>query len=177
MPGKPSDRQAWAVEVLDVRPSDRMLEVGCGHGVAVSGVCERLGEGGRMVAIDRSQEMIDAAAKRNAEHVAAGRLELVRSTFAEAELEPGSFDKLFAFHVAEFWRRPQQALGKARRVLRPGGAICLFNQAPGWRAPGQAEEFAAGLAETLGAHGFRAEAPVVAELDPHPALAVIARPG
>lgn len=177
MPGEPSDRQAWAVEVLDLRPSDRVLEVGCGHGVAITGVCERLGEGGRMVAIDRSQKMIDAAAKRNAEYVAAGRLDLIRSTFAEAELEPGSFDRLFAFHVAEFWRRPEQALGKALDVLKPRGALYLFNQAPSWRAPGQAEEFAAGLTETLGAHGFRAEAPVVAELDPHPAVAVLARPG
>lgn len=160
-----------------MEPSDHVLEVGCGHGVAVSGVCERLGEDGRMVAIDRSQTMIEAAAKRNAEHVAAGKLELVRSTFAEAELEPGSFHKLFAFHVAEFWRRPEQALGKAREVLKPGGAIYLFDQAPGWRALGQAEEFAAGLAKTLGAHGFRAEAPVVAELDPGPAVAVVARPG
>jgi cyclopropane fatty-acyl-phospholipid synthase-like methyltransferase len=89
-----SPRLAWAVDVLDVRPSDRVLEVGCGHGVAASLVCERL-DGGRLTAIDRSAKMIDMAKRRNEEHVAAGRavfetVEMERASFGEER-----FDKVF----------------------------------------------------------------------------------
>jgi len=53
MASKPSERFVWAVDTLAPDSADRLLEVGCGHGVAVSLVCERLA-GGRITAIDRS---------------------------------------------------------------------------------------------------------------------------
>jgi protein-L-isoaspartate O-methyltransferase len=64
----------WAVETLAVQPPDRVLETGCGSGVAAAMVCGRLVEG-RMLAIDRSSIQIERARRRNEPHLASGRLQ------------------------------------------------------------------------------------------------------
>src|SRR5688572_18255898 len=122
---KPSERFVWAVDTLALDPSDRVLEVGCGHGVAVSLVCERL-TSGRITAIDRSEKMIEMAARRNREHVAAGRAVLRAVALENADLGDERFDRVFAFNVAPFWLQPEQALGIVRRHLAPGGSLHVF---------------------------------------------------
>ena len=170
-----ADRHVWAVQRLGVGPSDRVLEVGCGHGVALSLVAARLDDG-VAVGIDRSAKMTGAAARRNAAHVAAGRVELVTGSFGDGDLVHGPFDTVFAFHVAAFWRRPEALLGAARRVLAPGGSLLLFNQLPGWGQAGDASQFAADLVPLLAEHGFAADEPVVEELASAPVCCVRARP-
>ena len=109
MARKASERFVWAVDTLEVRPVDRLLEVGCGHGVAVSLVCERLTTG-TITAIDRSPKMIEIATRRNREHVDAGRALFEPIALEDADLGDRSFDKVFAFNVAPFWQQPEKAL-------------------------------------------------------------------
>src|SRR5688500_14121732 len=125
MAGRPSERFLWAVDTLEVRPADHLLEVGCGHGVAVSLVCERL-KGGTITAIDRSPKMIEMATRRNREHVDAGRAVLQAVALEGADLGDRRFDKAFAFNVAPFWQRPEAALGVVRQHLAPDGTFHLF---------------------------------------------------
>ena len=172
---KASERQRWAVGVLDVRPSDRLLEVGCGHGVAVSLACERLVDG-RIVGVDRSPKMTRLAARRNARFVAAGKAEIRTGLFERLDLG-GPYDKVFAFHVAAFWRRPAEMLGRTAAILGRGGALYLFNQLPGWGRKGSAEAFARELAEILSGGGWDVGEPVIAGLGNAPAICLIARPG
>jgi SAM-dependent methyltransferase len=140
--------------MLDPRPSDRVLEVGCGHGVAVALVCDRL-RSGSILAIDRSEKMVAAARKRNRAAIGAGTARIERAELERAELAPDSFDKLFAIHVALFWRRPDPALAIARRALKPDGGIYLFSQpAPGMSTAGELRSFGGEIAAVLAGHGF-----------------------
>src|SRR3954464_16085509 len=107
MAGKASERFVWAVDTLAVHPADRLLEVGCGQGVAVSLVCERLTTG-TITALDRSPKMIEIATRRNREHVDTGRAVLESVALEDADLGDRRFDKVFAFNVAPFWQKPER---------------------------------------------------------------------
>src|SRR5215218_3051954 len=122
MASKPSERFVWAVDTLALDPADGVLEVGCGHGVAVSLVCERL-TSGRITAIDRSERMIEMAAQRNRDHVAVGRAVLKTAALEEADFEEELVDKVFACNVAAFWLEPKKALEIGGRQLCPDGAV------------------------------------------------------
>jgi ubiquinone/menaquinone biosynthesis C-methylase UbiE len=125
-PHPASERQAWAVEKMRIAPDDRVLEIGCGHGVAVSLVCEKLGRG-NIHAIDRSRTMIDMARKRNAAFVKAGKASFQAAPLHEANLGGRHFDKVFAIHVASLGRPgANRDLAIVRRCLAPGGRFYLF---------------------------------------------------
>jgi ubiquinone/menaquinone biosynthesis C-methylase UbiE len=124
---KASQRQRDAVDALGVRPGDRVLELGCGHGVAAALVCERLGDGGHLTAIDRSQKMIDAASARNAEHVAAGRATFVCTTFEDADFGDQRFDRIFGIHFPPLLRHdPEGTRARVEKLLAPGGKAAWF---------------------------------------------------
>ena len=125
-----STRLARIVEQLALRPGDRVLEIGCGHGVAATLVCERIA-GGRLTAIDRSPKMIAAAARRNAQHVEAGRAEFLVAALEELDLGARRFDVIFAVRVGLFHREPDRARALAERWLAAGGRVAAFFDEPG----------------------------------------------
>jgi ubiquinone/menaquinone biosynthesis C-methylase UbiE len=124
-----SGRLERLVERLDLRPGDRVLEIGCGHGVAATLVCERL-TSGSYTAVDRSPKMIAAAERRNAEHVAAGRAEFLVMALESLELGERRFDVIFAARVGLFQREPERARALAGRWLAPGGRLVAEYDVP-----------------------------------------------
>ncbi|GAA0944643.1 class I SAM-dependent methyltransferase [Pseudonocardia zijingensis] len=169
-----AERLVWAVETLGVRPDDRVLEIGCGHGVAVSLVCERLA-GGSVLGIDRSATMVEMALRRNATHVAAGRAAFQVAALHEADLGEARFDLAFAIHVPVLLRGdPARELAVVRAHLAPGGRFALpFQQLD----PASTEPTVERLAGVLEAGGLTVVERHVAELASGRAGCVVARPG
>jgi ubiquinone/menaquinone biosynthesis C-methylase UbiE len=124
-----SERLRRVVDRLDIQPGDRVLEIGCGHGVAATMVCERL-ESGRLTAIDRSKKMVEAAKRRNAAYVEAGKAEFLAATLENADLGERRFDKIFAVRVGLFHRDPARARALAERWLAPGGTLLAVFDGP-----------------------------------------------
>jgi SAM-dependent methyltransferase len=123
-----AERLRWAVETLDPAPSDRLLEIGCGTGAAISLICEKLSDG-TVVGVDRSRPMIAQAARRNRAHMDAGRAAFQAVALADAELDE-RFDKVFAVNVRLFRVDAAREADVIRRALAPDGALYLFQQHP-----------------------------------------------
>lgn len=162
------ERVAWAVDLLDVQPGDRILELGCGPGVAAALVCERLAAGGgagRMTAIDRSPVAVARTRTRNAACLDAGRLTVEHVELARFEAGPETFDKAFALNVNAFWTgAADRELAVLSRVLRRGGVVHLVYGAP---EPGGTPSLEMKVAANLEHHWF------VPEVRHHPGGALI----
>jgi ubiquinone/menaquinone biosynthesis C-methylase UbiE len=125
-----TERLQTIVDHLEIGPEDRILEIGCGHGVAAALVCERL-EGGCLTAIDRSPKMIEAAARRNRADVEAGRAEFLVRALDDLDLGNRRFDKVFAVRVRAFHRDRDHARALVERWLAPRGEVFSFFDEPG----------------------------------------------
>ncbi|MGW6734388.1 class I SAM-dependent methyltransferase [Streptomyces sp. NPDC055013] len=152
--GPVPERLTWAVENLDPTPGDRVLEIGCGRGVAAALICERL-TSGTVTAIDRSATAVEAARRRNEERVAAGRAVFQTASLEESAFPDASFDRILAVNVNLFWVRvPDRELAALRGWLAPGGALSLCWEPPDTR---RAEEIAGKVAAAVAAQGFVTE--------------------
>jgi ubiquinone/menaquinone biosynthesis C-methylase UbiE len=160
MTQKATERITWAVETLAVAPNDHILEIGCGHGVAVSLVCEKLATG-TITAIDRSQKMIEMAAKRNQGCVDAGKARLHCVTLEDADFGDQRFDKIFAIRVNFFIQQPERQLPKIKQLLKPNGLFYIFYDPP---VTAQSASFITIATEGLGAYGFTVEQAIQKEL-------------
>lgn len=149
--GPASARLVAAVDALGPQPSHRVLEVGCGAGVAVWLVCERLVDG-YMVAIDRSPAMIRATERRNRAHVRAGRLRLETVALSDARFGDERFDRVLAVRVGSLVRPPGDDLAVLRCHLAPDGVVGVFGDGP---TPGSTAATQRALLDNLRCHGFR----------------------
>ncbi|KIA66305.1 SAM-dependent methyltransferase [Nocardia vulneris] len=128
-------RFGWMVEVMGVRPTDLILEIGPGSSNSLAYLAARATDG-RVVGIDRSATAIGRATKTHAALVGSGQVRLVQASLtdldparflAEHACGAAGFDKILAVNVNTFWtKRPVAELALLRRLLAPGGTLCLF---------------------------------------------------
>ena len=62
--GRRDTLRTAVIELADLKPGMRVLDVGCGTGTLAIGLRAAVGEGGYVSAIDASPEMIDVAMKK-----------------------------------------------------------------------------------------------------------------
>jgi trans-aconitate methyltransferase len=99
--GSNRERSRWTVDLLHIDPDDRVLELGCGPGVALEQVACRL-LSGAVAGIDHSPVMVKQAARRNREAIAAGRVNVRTGPIEDVCTLSGPFTKIFSVNVIQF---------------------------------------------------------------------------
>ena len=106
------------VRALGIPSEARILEVGCGRGVALP-VIDRLCGPRRLVGLDIDPELLDEAAANLREH--GSTAELVAADVRRMPFADGAFDVIVDFGTLFHIARPQAASAEIARVLARGG--------------------------------------------------------
>jgi ubiquinone/menaquinone biosynthesis C-methylase UbiE len=142
-------RNSWVVSLLEVQPTENVLEIGFGPGLAIAELNRRAGEQGHVYGIDHSDVMLRQATRRNAAAIVAGRVTLRRASVDQfPPALGGPFDAILAVNSFGLWPAPAERLGELRRRLRPGGRIAIASQ---FRYPGATASTSRNAARKIGA--------------------------
>jgi len=130
MKKKISPRLQQIVDDLPLYDGIRVLEIGCGPGVAARLVSERIGTG-HITAIDRSAKAIALAVTGSEKELRSGRLIYIQCAIEDYPAEEGEkgFDLIFAVRVGTLnGRHPgagKKAVEQILKILNKGGKVII----------------------------------------------------
>jgi ubiquinone/menaquinone biosynthesis C-methylase UbiE len=121
---KGTEDDRWLVDLLDLQPDDRVLEVGFGPGVAIELMSAQT-RNGLIAGVDPSAVMVQEAIKRNHGAAQAARVHLRQGTVTSLPYPDSSFTKALALHSIYFWPSVEEGLRELHRVLSTGGLLAI----------------------------------------------------
>ena len=107
-------------------PGARLLDLGCGPGFASLELAERVGGGGRVLAVDESVRFIGRL-NREAKRLGLRQLRARVHRVEELQLEPGSLDGVFARWLFCFLPDPAPVIDQVVLGLRSGGRLVVWD--------------------------------------------------
>ena len=110
------------IAVADLRPGERVLDLGSGGGIDVLLSARRVGPTGRAFGLDMTDEML-ALAQGNAAEAGATNVEFLKGNIEAIPLPAESIDVVISNCVVNLAADKSAVFREIARVLRPGGRI------------------------------------------------------
>lgn len=114
----------WALDHINFERHYRVLDVGCGGGLTVSRIAERIGNG-KVYGIDYSALCIKHSKAQNRKNILCNKVKIVLASVSSLPFEDCSFDVVIAVETYYFWPDKLNDLKEIYRVLKQNGRIML----------------------------------------------------
>jgi ubiquinone/menaquinone biosynthesis C-methylase UbiE len=122
-----ADARAAYLDLLQIAPDDRVLDVGCGSGAVARDVARRLDAGGTVVGLDPSQTLLDVAHSLASREGLAERIEFRVGDARALPTADADFDVALAATVLSHVPDGERAVAEMARAVRPGGRVGVFD--------------------------------------------------
>ena len=122
--------RAAYLDLLQIAPGERVLDVGCGTGVVSRDVARRVGAGGYVLGVDPSPTMLAVAQEIAEREGVAGQIELRVGDARTLPIDDAAFDIVLAITALSHTTDAEQAIPELLRAVRPGGQVGIFDIDP-----------------------------------------------
>ncbi|MBY0357162.1 MAG: methyltransferase domain-containing protein [Candidatus Obscuribacterales bacterium] len=117
-----------AMELLEIKPGQSLLNAGCGSGEDTKNLALKVGSDGVVLGIDKSAALIGICQQKN--QPSAVNIDYRVDDIHDLQLRDHSFDRIFVDRVFQHLQNPALALSELKRVLKPNGLMVIAD--PSW---------------------------------------------
>ncbi len=110
------------LELMELAPTHRVLDVGCGSGWLVRRLARQVPQG-RVVGVDVSDQMVRRAREAS---VGVGNVSFQVGAAGHLPCPANSFDRIISVESAYYWPSPARGLKGLFRVQAPGGSAWVL---------------------------------------------------
>ena len=153
------------IDLLDPKPDETILDVGFGGGYSLAELAERVTRG-KVIGVDYSPEMVDAAAELLKSRHLQSRVSARLGDVTKLPFRARTFHKVISVNAIYYWPNPIAGFREIARVLKTSGEVAIGLRSPaslgfltiGWQEFSLYEpREVAGMMEKAGLHVSKVE--------------------
>lgn len=113
-----------AVELLDIQPTDRVLDIGFGGGVTIEKMLETI-DTGKIYGVDFTQVMVAQAKRKFKDSIESDQVSIEFADVRQLPFDDNTFDKICTVNTIYFWEDPLASLREIKRVMKSSGRLVI----------------------------------------------------